>query len=72
MISHGVESRCLRVMLDYLKRKVRHGILKEKYAYRLTALWQSDFVFRHADQVVLSTTEDRDYLARSLGIRRPG
>lgn len=68
VISHGVESRCHRLMLDYLKSKGARLSLKQKYAYRMTSLWQADFALQHADQVVLSTSEDRDYLIHTLKI----
>lgn len=68
VFSHGVESRCLETMLGYLGRKgVRIG-LKQRYAYRMTALWQSDYALTRAAQVALSTTDDRDYLIRRLGV----
>jgi glycosyltransferase involved in cell wall biosynthesis len=55
-------------MLNYLKAKRGKISFKERYAYRLTTLWQSDFALKHADRVVLSTTEDRDYLIHGLNI----
>lgn len=61
-ISHGVEARCRRMMIDYLSRKGHRIFPKQRYGYYLTTLWQSNFALRHADHVVVLNTEDRTYL----------
>ncbi len=62
VISHGVESRAHSEMIRYAAAKRIPMTLKQKYGYRLTTLWQSDFALRHADHVIVLNDEDREHL----------
>lgn len=68
VLSHGVASHCRQAMLDYFDRKGVSLSLKERYGSLITMIWQANFALRHADQILLSATSDREYLEQSLGI----
>ncbi len=66
VISYGIESRAEPITIKYAHAKHLPMTWKQRYGYRFTTLWQSNFALRHADHMVVFNTEDRAHLVSNM------
>lgn len=66
--THGVEQRAWELALEERKLGRAGPALGSRVWYPLSSLWQSRVGLTHADAVFCLSLEDRDYLARTIGV----
>ena len=62
---YGLESRALKSRIEVAKRLGKPVGILSKLGARIVA-WQSNYALRHADHVLVETTEDRDWILEHL------
>ena len=66
--THGVEQRAWELALEERRLGRAGPALGSRVWYPLSSLWQSRVGLTHADAVFCLSLEDRDYLARKIGV----
>jgi glycosyltransferase involved in cell wall biosynthesis len=66
--THGVEQRAWELALEERKLGRAGPGLGSRVWHPLSSLWQSRVGLTHADAVFCLSSEDRDYLARTIGV----
>jgi glycosyltransferase involved in cell wall biosynthesis len=68
VLSHGLEARGWEAQQERWAHSGSRPSFKSRIAIPLTLLSQARYALRHANQVVVPTEEDREYLLENLGI----